>query len=117
KHFHWLDDPKARSHPKVIHSYPVPRGGGLVIATSVLIGMVLFLPLDKHTLGIIVSIILLALLGLIDDVKDLNPYVRLVLGLLASAVVVAVGIGIAYITNPVDGSIFHLNQPQIPIHL
>ncbi len=116
KHFHWLDDPNLARHPKVIHSYPVPRGGGLVIATSVLIGMVLFLPLDKHTFGIILSIILLALLGVLDDLRDLNPYLRLVLGLLASAFVVIVGIGIAYITNPFGGGVISLNNPQIPIY-
>ncbi len=27
----WLDDPKKLKHPKVVHKYPVPRGGGIVI--------------------------------------------------------------------------------------
>ena len=34
-----IDDPRKKTHPKVIHTYPTPRGGGLAIfiATKVVL--------------------------------------------------------------------------------
>ena len=32
-----VDDPKTHKHPKVIHTYPVPRGGGMAIFLAVAI--------------------------------------------------------------------------------
>ena len=31
-YFGWLDDPAHQTHSKVVHLYPVPRGGGLVVS-------------------------------------------------------------------------------------
>lgn len=114
---HWLDDPAAQKHQKVTHTYPVPRGGGLVIGFSLLLTMTLFLGFDKHSLGIMAGILILTLVGFLDDLRDLSPYWRLFWGLIASLCVVAVGIGIAFITNPLGGSVIHLSTPQIPIFL
>lgn len=114
----WLDDPKGKKHPKVIHQYPVPRGGGLVIFGAILITSLIFLPLDKHLLGILLGGLILTIVGTIDDVKNLNPYLRLGLGFLAAGVVVAAGIGIPYLTNPFkSGAVISLSSPQIPIYL
>jgi len=68
----WLDDPKTQTHPKVVHQYPVPRGGGVVIFLSILISGVWFLPLDKHLAGIILGALVLTIVGVVDDVKNLK---------------------------------------------
>ncbi len=39
----WLDDPKDSSHPKVVHTYPVPRGGGVALYLAVFLSSILFL--------------------------------------------------------------------------
>lgn len=108
----WLDDPAASTHPKVLHTYPIPRGGGLAIFLAVAISMLLFLGLDQHSLGIFLGGVVLAIVGVIDDRRDLNPYLRLVLGLVAAGFVVASGVGIAFLTNPFDG-VLHLDRPQV----
>jgi len=114
----WLDDPKKLKHPKVVHKYPVPRGGGIVIFLSVLLASLWLLPIDKHLIGILLGALVLMLVGVWDDVKNINPYVRLMLGFLAASIVVAAGIGVAYISNPFKvGAIIDLSQPQIPIYL
>jgi UDP-GlcNAc:undecaprenyl-phosphate GlcNAc-1-phosphate transferase len=94
------------------HSKAVPRGGGLVIFISVLITSLVFLVFDKRVAGILLGAIVLAITGVVDDVKDLNPYLRLFLLLIAASCVVGSGIGIAYITNPFGAGVIHLDQPQ-----
>lgn len=115
-HFHWLDDPHTQTHAKVVHTYPVPRGGGLVVLIGLLITALLFIPIDKHLIGILLGAIVLGIVGWLDDVYNIHPYIRLVAGFFAAACVVGAGIGIAYITNPAGG-IIHLDQPQIPLWL
>ena len=115
--FHWLDDPSLQLHPKVIHTYPVPRGGGLAIFTGFFLSTVYFLGIDKHSLGILLGGLLLAVVGFLDDRKDLNPYLRLILGFVAAGFVVAAGIGIAFITNPVGEGVLYLDRPQISFSL
>ena len=112
----WLDNPKAKNHPKVIHRYPVPRGGGIIIFVSLLICSLIFLPLDKHLIAILIGGFILAGIGTLDDIFDLNPYLRLLFGLLACLCVVSGGIGIAFISNPF-GSVIRLDQPQVPLFL
>lgn len=117
RHKGWLDDPEKQKHAKVVHKYPVPRGGGLVIWGAVLIGVCLFLEMNKYTWGILLGATIIGITGWWDDIKDVNPYLRLLLGVLAAGVVVAAGIGIAYVTNPLGEGVIRLDQPQIPFFL
>lgn len=107
-----IDDPKKHLHPKVIHTYPVPRGGGVAIAIAVVTAALFFLPVDKHLIGILVGIVILTMLGFLDDKFDLNPYVRLGIQFIAAGAPIAAGIGIAFITNPFNG-ILDLSYPRI----
>lgn len=107
-----IDDPKTNKHPKVIHTYPIPRGGGIPIFFALLTCSLIFLPIDKHLIGILVGALLLIVMGTLDDKYNLNPYLRLVLGFVAAAAPIAAGIGISFISNPLGG-IIDLSQPQI----
>lgn len=111
-----IDDPKKTNHPKVIHTTPTPRGGGIPIFIALLITTLIFLPIDKHVVGILIGALILVVMGILDDRYNLNPYVRLALGFLAAAAPIASGIGIAFITNPFGG-IIDLSQPQITFSL
>ena len=113
----WIDNPKIRNHPKDIHTTPVPRGGGIPIFLSIAIICLFFLPLDKHLLGILTGGLILMITGIIDDIYDIHPNIRLLTGFLAAGCVVASGIGIPYISNPFGEGIISLNQPQIPFFL
>ncbi|MCL4387030.1 undecaprenyl/decaprenyl-phosphate alpha-N-acetylglucosaminyl 1-phosphate transferase [Patescibacteria group bacterium] len=109
-----IDDPKKNRHPKVIHTYPVPRGGGLSIFFSLVITSLLFLPFDKHLLGILSGALILSVMGLLDDKYNLNPYFRLVIQFMAASIPIAAGIGIAFINSPLGG-ILDLSNPKINI--
>ncbi len=113
----WLDNPETDTHIKKTHTKPVPRGGGLVIFSAFLISSLLLLQIDKHLLAIIIAAALLTIVGFLDDIWDISPKIRLVTGLLAAGIVVASGIGIAYITNPFGPGVIHLNQPQLAFEL
>jgi UDP-GlcNAc:undecaprenyl-phosphate GlcNAc-1-phosphate transferase len=114
----WLDDPTQMTHPKVVHRYPVPRGGGLAIFGAIFTASWLFLPLDKHLIGILTGALILTLAGFLDDIYNLNPYLRLGLGAAAAGAVVTAGIGVAYVSNPLmPGAVINLSQPQIPIFI
>lgn len=107
-----IDDPQKNNHPKVIHTIPTPRGGGIPIFLALLITTLIFLPIDKHIIGILIGALILVIMGILDDKYNLNPYLRLAIGFLAAAAPIAAGIGIAFITNPLGGTI-NLSQPQI----
>ena len=111
-----IDDPKVHKHPKVIHSYPVPRGGGLAIFAAVLIASFVFLPLDKHLIGILIGAFFITALGILDDKFNLNPYLRLVAQFVIAGIPIMAGIGIAFINMPFNG-ILDLSHPRIVFDL
>ncbi len=117
KKHNWLDDPQSNTHLKVVHTHPVPRGGGIVIFLAVLICSVLFLQLDKYLLAILTGAFILTVVGIIDDIYDISPAFRLVVGFLVAAIVVGAGIGIPYVSNPFGAGVIPLDQPQLTINI
>lgn len=118
KKLDWLVYPEKekKKHPAVVHQYPVPKGGGMPIFLALLITSLVFLPLDKHLKGILLGAFLAAIVGVLDDRKNLSPYLRLLTNLVCAFLVVGAGIGIAFLTNPFNG-IIRLDQPQISFYL
>lgn len=110
--FGLIDDPKTNKHEKVIHTKPTPRAGGLAIYFGVLASSLVFLPLDKHLVGILTGATLLVILGLLDDKLNLNPYFRFGIQILAALVVVSFGIGISFATNPLTSQVIDLSHPR-----
>ncbi|MDP2670897.1 MAG: MraY family glycosyltransferase [bacterium] len=104
----FLDYPN-RPHPAIIHTKPLPRGGGL----AVLVGLIGCLTLisfvqpsfDKRLLAIFIASFLIVLVGLADDKYDLNPYLRLLANFFTVLIVVGFGIGITSFHNPLGGNI------------
>ena len=109
-----VEDPVAK-HQKTNNAtarYPVPRGGGIPIFVGIIVSLLLFLPLDKHLVGIILALVVTLIVGLWDDFLDISPKIRLVTNLLAALIVVGSGIGIVYISNPLGG-VIDLSGPKI----
>lgn len=69
----------------------VPLLGGIAIALGVLVGLGFFVSLDKLLL-ILVAALFVFLIGLIDDIKDTPPALRITLEIIAASVVVASGV-------------------------
>ncbi len=113
----WVDDPQKKSHIKKTHHQPIPRGGGIPIFVSFLIGSLLLLQIDKYLIAIIIAALLLTTIGIFDDIFNLHPYWRLMVGVTAGLIIVGSGIGIAFITNPFASGVIDLSQPQITFKL
>ena len=109
----WVDDPKKSKHPKVVHVKPTPRGGGIVIALATIIPSLLILGISKQMIGILAAACFIAVIGFLDDLRDLSPKLRLPLLFVAALIVVGSGVGIAYISNPFGPGVLHLDQPRI----
>jgi len=110
-----IDDPLVNKHPKVTHTYPTPRGGGVAIFLGVAVAALIFLPLDKHLIGILTGALILIILGVVDDKYNLHPYIRLLVQFIAVLFPIASGIGISFINIPTSG-IVDLSNPQITFY-
>jgi len=108
--FGLVDDPKKRKHPAHLYKKVIPRAGGIPIWLALLISSLIFLPLDQHLKGILSGVTVMMMIGVLDDRFDLNPYLRLVACFFAAGLVVTSGIGITFITNPLNG-IIDLSPP------
>lgn len=103
----WIEDP-IKKHAKTKNATAlksVPRGGGIPVFISISLVSLLFLPLDKHLIGILIAALFTLTVGLWDDIKDISPKIRLLTNIVAALIVVASGIGIAFISNPFGGII------------
>lgn len=95
-------------HPKHIHERPTPRGGGIPIFVAMMFVTLLVGGTDRHMVAILLGALIILVAGVLDDMLDLNPYLRLGLGLLASTIVVAAGIYITFVSNPFGEGVVYL---------
>lgn len=79
-----MDEPKDNRR---MHTKPIPRVGGIAIFIGVTLAIFLFIPHASYVKGILAGGAVIFVLGLIDDLKNLKPVVKL-LGQIAGAVIV-----------------------------
>lgn len=100
-----------------VHKEAMPLIGGLAIALGVFVGMLIFMPLSRKVISIIIGGSIILIGGIIDDVKDMSARDKMLIQILAAAVLVFGGIRINFITNPFSGGILYLGWLSIPISL
>lgn len=108
KKYKLLTDISTRNHPAHTHTGIIPRGGGIPIFISLLVCSLIFLPMNKIVSGILIANAFLLILGLLDDKYDVSPYLRFIMNLTISTMVVGFGLGIPFISNPF-GDVIQLN--------
>lgn len=108
-----VDKSTTKQHAKHIHTSPVPRGGGIPIFVAMLFATLTLVKIDPQIAGIFAGAIIILITGILDDVYDISPYLRLVIGVVAAVIVVASGIGINYISNPLGVGVIHFNMQLI----
>lgn len=106
KKYNLVTDRDKRYHPAHTHTGIIPRAGGIPIFLSLLLTCIFFIPLNKIIIGILIASFLLVITGLIDDYSDTSPYIRFIINLLISALVISFGLGIPFISNPFGGVIY-----------
>ncbi len=109
--------------PRKIHEKPIPLLGGLAIFLSffLVLGYYVFFTdevlggqiLVKNLAGVFLGGLFLMIGGFLDDKYKLAPRWQIIWPILAVIVVIASGIGINYITNPLGGTVDLNNWEKI----
>ncbi|MFH1597493.1 MAG: MraY family glycosyltransferase [Patescibacteria group bacterium] len=107
-----------------IQDKPTPLLGGLAIYLAFLVVILIyalgtdrlfggyFLP--KHLAGLLLAGFFIMIGGFLDDRFDLKPKKQIIWPLLAALSIIAAGIGISYVTNPLGGTLY-LDQIKIKL--
>ncbi len=107
RRLNWLDQPS----PRRIHTEPTPRIGGvpLVIAFLVALAFTLAYPRSDEkelprVLGMMLGVAIIAVVGLIDDVRELKPLPLFAMQFGVALIAIASGVRILEISNPLGGA-------------
>lgn len=101
-----FDDPKTHKHPALIHTKPIPRGGGIPLFLGVAFTGILFLPITNITLALFIAALIALITGVFDDKFDISPYLRFLINIICALILVRSGISIPFITNPLGGILY-----------
>ncbi len=105
-----VDHPSGRK----VHSRLMPRLGGIAIYLGFVAALLLTQTITPANLGLIIGGTIIVLLGILDDVKELSPGVKLFGQIGAAFVLVAFGVEVSVITNPF-GNTIPLGYFSIPV--
>jgi UDP-GlcNAc:undecaprenyl-phosphate GlcNAc-1-phosphate transferase len=112
-----MDAPDARK----VHVRPIPRLGGIAIYIAFMAAVVCTVEITTEVAGLIAGATVIAIVGIVDDLKDLPAKVKLVGQIIAAAVLVAFDVRIDWITNPFGDyffdSVIYLEYLAIPVTL
>jgi UDP-GlcNAc:undecaprenyl-phosphate GlcNAc-1-phosphate transferase len=106
--------------PRKVHQKAMPRLGGLALYISFLVGAYLLLPstyLVQMGYGLLIGTTMVVLVGIIDDLYGLSPWLKLLGQVTAAASILPFGISINFLTNPLNGHIIVLGWLGIPVTL
>lgn len=101
RRFKILDHPNKRK----IHKAPVPLLGGVVIWFSFLIALLYAKAWQSEIKGLILGGSLVLLVGLIDDIKGLSALFRLIIQIIASAIIIKYGVCLSFFPPTLWGNI------------
>ena len=107
-----IDKPDARK----VHHGAIPRLGGLAIFLGY-IGSVLFnnsIPHDHKLFGFVLGTVILVLVGIWDDIRQIEPKTKLMGQIIAAAILVAYDIRVDFINLP-WGGVVYLKYWAIPL--
>lgn len=107
-----VDQPSDRK----IHKHPLPRVGGVAIVLAFVAVMLWFVPLSRPFVALLASLLVLFGIGLVDDLRGLKPWQKLLGQIFAACLALAGGLGIVYFSNPFGG-VIALDGWRIPIQL
>ena len=96
-----IDYPKTRS----LHTDPTPKLGGLAIFVGTSVAAILFLPWAEQTQALLIGAVVIVVVGVLDDVFDLHPLLKLAGQTVAAAVPVLNGVNAASFTLPFVGGV------------
>src|SRR3954449_2650325 len=81
--------------PRVHGGTPIPRIGGLAIVIGIAVPMAVFIKPEGRYLGILLGALMVAALGLIDDIRGINASVKMV-GIVVAALIPVAAFGMTW---------------------
>lgn len=105
-----VDQPDSRK----VHKRIMPRLGGLGIFAAFMLMTLLGVPFSHPVVGVILGGSLVFLVGMLDDLFQLSPWIKLLGQSLAAAVAIYFGVTVDFLTNPFDGQL-NLGWLGIPL--
>ncbi|HUL44377.1 MAG TPA: hypothetical protein VLY03_08475 [Bacteroidota bacterium] len=119
-----MDQPNERK----VHRFPIPRLGGLAIYASFFLSLLLYIYLDpalhpfsamhpRTGVMLAISLTLVLLLGIWDDVRQLTPGKKFLFQFVAAAIVYLAGFRISFITHPFNQNLLDLGIFNFPATL
>jgi len=105
-----VTNPSVHAHPAMILQKPTARGGGFFYGVLFILLAFIFVGFHKELLGFYLAIIMVSILGILDDYQNThpksnyraleNPLLRLILLFAAVSTVILSGIKITVVSNP-----------------
>ncbi len=109
----WLDQPS----PRRTHTQPTPRLGGVPLALAFLLALALTLSFPRtdekelaRVVGLALGVALIAVVGLLDDVRELKPLPLFAMQFGVAGIAIASGVRILEIPNPLGGAALDLPE-------
>lgn len=108
-----------RPDHRKVHSKSMPRMGGMAIFLSFLLAMLVMIKMGLvggSFIGVIYGSLVIFLVGLLDDIYQLQPKIKLLGQIAAAAIAIYFGVAVHFVTNPFDGWL-NLGYFAIPVTL
>jgi UDP-GlcNAc:undecaprenyl-phosphate/decaprenyl-phosphate GlcNAc-1-phosphate transferase len=96
-----IDHPRERS----LHTQPTPKLSGMAILIAVCAVGAIFLPWDAETRAILGGAVVIAAVGMVDDVVELPAGLKLLGQTVAAAIPVSAGVSVDVLTLPFIGGV------------
>lgn len=107
-----IDTPK---DARRMHDHPIPRIGGLAIFIAFVFSTLIFCDFSPTMLSLLIGGSVLVVLGVVDDVKALNPWIKLIVQIFVGFIPVIFGVKIDFITlfggDPIGLEQYYLDIP------
>ena len=105
-----IDQPDQRK----VHKHNMPRLGGMAIFLAFIICLLLSGKVAGPLLGVVYGAVIIFIVGMLDDIFQLSPLVKLIGQIIAAAVAIHYGVVVHFVTNPFDGW-FELGILSLPL--
>lgn len=117
-----IDNPgvKGTDSERHLHTRPTPRMGGLAIYLGTFFSVILFVPMGQKVASMLIGASIIALLGMVDDVRNLKAMHKLIVQFFCAGIAVLGGNKITFfssLTTLKDGSHINLGLLAIPVTL
>ena len=90
----------AKENKRTVHHGKISRIGGVAIYLAFIITMAIFVKADRQIKGLVIGSSIMFFTGLIDDLIDIKPLVKLTLEVIAALVLIYFGISVDIIRLP-----------------